>query len=203
MRDGVNICAGCEYPFGLISADEHKTCPTCAEEVKQAATKCRFCGHEYQPVQPAMAFARVAEIKAKIDRGELLTPDEALRVSEEELRAGQARLQAHLQLEAAEEAEAQRLGRPTTTEEQAKLRAGDRCLAQAKVIMEFNNQRCALLFPLSLKNSKLNLTHLAVNHGAALAAVARSEERSHAGLFAVSPFAWAIKKTWNGSPRRR
>jgi Uncharacterised protein family UPF0547 len=27
-------------------------------------------------------------------------------------------------------------------------------------------------------------------------------ERSHAGLFLVSPMAWAIKKTWNGKPKR-
>ena len=30
-----------------------------------------------------------------------------------------------------------------------------------------------------------------------------SAERSHAGLFMVSPLAWAIKKTWNGKPKRR
>ena len=30
-----------------ISAGEEKTCPKCAEQVKAAATICRFCGHNF------------------------------------------------------------------------------------------------------------------------------------------------------------
>lgn len=37
----------------------------------------------------------------------------------------------------------------------------------------------------------------------ATVACARSEERSHAGLFMVSPLAWGIKKTWEGKPKHR
>lgn len=32
-----------------------RTCPTCAETVKAAAVKCRFCGAELTPVPPAPA----------------------------------------------------------------------------------------------------------------------------------------------------
>ncbi|MEW6092255.1 MAG: zinc ribbon domain-containing protein [Pseudomonadota bacterium] len=28
-------------------ADDEKACPSCAERIKAAAVKCRFCGHEF------------------------------------------------------------------------------------------------------------------------------------------------------------
>jgi hypothetical protein len=35
----------------------HKICPACAETIKLAALKCRFCGHSFDPDQVAQAVA--------------------------------------------------------------------------------------------------------------------------------------------------
>jgi len=37
-------------PSPPVTAPEFKTCPDCAEEVRAAARKCRFCGHMFEDV---------------------------------------------------------------------------------------------------------------------------------------------------------
>lgn len=41
---------------GAPASPEAKTCPDCAEEVKAAARKCRFCGYEFEAVPAASAW---------------------------------------------------------------------------------------------------------------------------------------------------
>jgi hypothetical protein len=125
------------------------------------------------------------------------------RALNEDIRAGTAALEALRVLDAGREAEKQRIGRDVTPKEADQLYARDRLLAQAKAIRDFNHTRSALLRPMVTKQLEIDrkrCTALAL--GASLE-VAKSQQRTHGALFAVSPMAWAIKKTWNGSPRRR
>lgn len=38
-------------------ASEMKTCPDCAEPVRRAALKCRYCGHQFAAASPSASFA--------------------------------------------------------------------------------------------------------------------------------------------------
>jgi Uncharacterised protein family UPF0547 len=44
--------------YELRTSDEEKTCPKCAEQIKAAALVCRFCRHEFVPVQQQQARER-------------------------------------------------------------------------------------------------------------------------------------------------
>lgn len=48
------------YELRTISAEE-KTCPMCAERVKEAALECRFCGHKFAPASSSPAVPGAGE----------------------------------------------------------------------------------------------------------------------------------------------
>jgi hypothetical protein len=49
-----------QSPFGLSTAP-HKTCPKCAEEVKDAAAICRFCNYEFAANRHAVDLCESAK----------------------------------------------------------------------------------------------------------------------------------------------
>jgi hypothetical protein len=150
-----------------------------------------------------MAPTRLAQFADRIVDGDGLSGPETCELLDESIRAGSARADAMRALAAAREAEEQQLGRDLTPEEAVQVCARDPLLLQAKAICDFNRRRADILGPLVTKQLDINAkrsTALALN---AFRVVAQSEQKGHAALFAVSPMAWAIKKAWNGSPRRR
>lgn len=99
---------------------------------------------------------------------------------------------------AAERAEKIRLGRELTADDLAALAASDPGLADARERSGEQYQRLVRANEIGVRNLEIS------SRGPQYAHIqgAPPAERTHAGLFLVSPLAWAIKKTWNGTPKR-
>jgi len=181
---------------------EVKTCPDCAEQISAAAAKCRFCGYRFPTRLSDVDFAR---LEAKVERGSLLNDAEQSALAGEITVSMNAQKPGLKLLIDASNAEATKLGRKLTGAEERDFFGRDPSLSETNRGVDEKQRSLDRAFALSEASHGHTMRALRQREAELLRAnpaLARlPRQPSNAGLFLVSPLAWAIKKTWNGKRR--